>query len=87
MQEILKSPTQIVPKQASINYWPGFVLHGLATFFLDEDQLNAIKLAFAMILPVVVVHARVRVSEISSINSMVAKTVNSSFSCSQACRS
>jgi len=85
MQEILKNPTQIISKRAGISYCPGFVLHGMATFFLDEDQLNAIKLAVAMILPVVLVHARVKVSEISSASSIVGKAVTPSFLCSQAC--
>jgi len=84
MQAILSNPIQVLQKQAT-SYWPRIFLNGAVTMFLDEDQVNLIKVMLALVLPVVLVYAKVKVSEISTVLPTIANAISTGNLCNQSC--
>ncbi len=85
MQEILSTPMQFLQKQITANHWTRIFLNGAVTLFLDEDQVNLIKVMLALVLPIVLVYTKVKVSEISALSPMVAKAITTGALCQQGC--
>jgi len=87
MQETLSTPIQVFQSQAITSYWPRIFLNSAVTLFVDEYQINLIKVMLSLVLPVVIVYAKVKLSEINSVLPIAAKALTPDILCHQGCSS
>jgi hypothetical protein len=83
MQEIVSNPIQVFQRQAVTHYWPRIFLNGAVALFLDEDQRTLIKVMLAFVLPVVIVYAKVKLSELGASLPLLAKAITAAALCHQ----